>query len=139
MSPPPSRRLTRSVVLSPRLRWAVVFLVAAAVFVASVVAPPGDGGPTLGPFGLVGADKWLHAVAYAAVAGALAHALDPKLERAALGGFFGAFAYGFVVELAQWVAPTRQFDLFDAAANGVGAALGVGLWLVALAAVRRLG
>ncbi|WP_117594590.1 VanZ family protein [Haloprofundus halophilus] len=130
MSSAPPRTVARSTFLSPRLRWAAVLVVAGGVFAASVVTPPGDGVPTLGPFGLVGADKWLHAAAYAAVAGTLSHALAPRFRRAALGGFLGGSAYGFCVELVQAFVPARQFDLLDAAANGVGAALGVGLWLL---------
>ncbi|WP_224448816.1 VanZ family protein [Haloprofundus salilacus] len=139
MSSASSQTPARSSTLSLGLRWAAVLFVAGGVFVASVVTPPGDGVPTLGPFGLVGADKWLHAAAYAAVAGTLAHALTPSTERAAAGGFLGGAVYGLCIELVQWFIPARQFDLLDAAANGVGAALGAGLWLVAVAVIRQYG
>ncbi|KTG09120.1 hypothetical protein AUR64_15090 [Haloprofundus marisrubri] len=110
-----------------------VLLVAGSVFVASVITPPGDGVPTLGPFGLVGADKWLHAAAYAGVAASLSHALATRTRRAAVGGFLGGAVYGFCIELVQALVPARQFDLLDAAANALGAGVGVGMWAVTVA------
>ncbi|WP_224268114.1 VanZ family protein [Haloprofundus salinisoli] len=130
MAPAPSHTAARPSLLPPRLRWAAVVVVAGGVFVASVVTPPSDGVPALGPFGLVGADKWLHAAAYAVVAGTLSHALSTRVQRASLGGFVGGSVYGLGIELVQGLVPARQFDLLDAVANGVGAALGAGLWVV---------
>jgi VanZ family protein len=108
-----------------RLRVGLALLVVTAVFVASVVDPPGAGAPTR-LFGLP-ADKLLHAVAYAGVAGAVGYAaLDEHglAPRALLAVFLLAASYGFGIELVQAPLPARAFDLLDAAANAVGAAVG---------------
>lgn len=113
-----------------RLRYVLAVGVAAAVFVASVVNPPSTDGPTV-LFG-VGVDKWLHLLAYAALAGAVGYArLDEAgLDgRALLGVFLLVAVYGFGVEFVQAPLPARAFDLADAAVNALGAAVGTAPYL----------
>lgn len=113
-----------------RLRHALAAGVAALVLVASVVDPPSTGTPTV----LLGAgvDKWLHAVAYAGLAVTVGYARLGESEldgRTLLAVFLLVAAYGFGVELVQAPLPARSFDLADAAANAVGAALGTAPYL----------
>jgi len=113
-----------------RLRYALAVGVAAVVLVASLANPPATGGPTV-IFG-VGTDKWLHLLAYAGLASAVAYArLDAEglSGRALLGVFLLVAAYGFGVELVQSPLPARAFDLVDAAANALGAILGTAPYL----------
>ena len=56
-----------------RLRYTFVAVVAAVVLVSSI-SRPGATGTVTSPFGLVGADKWLYAFVYAALAAAIAYA-----------------------------------------------------------------
>jgi VanZ family protein len=111
-----------------RYRYALALGVALAVLAASVVDPPGSGGPTpLGPFGLLGADKYSHATAYLAVALSLGWARRAGTPRALLIVAAVATAYGAGIELVQAPLPARSFDLADAAANAVGAGIGTAL------------
>ena len=111
--------------LPRRLRYGLAVGVASAVFLASVVDPPATGAPST--FLGLPADKWLHAVAYAALAGAVGYAalgtgrLSP---RELFVVFCLAAGYGFAVELVQAPLPARAFDPTDAVANAVGAAAG---------------
>ena len=118
--------------VSTRTRWLVVALLAAVVLVASLV--PGGGRTLASPFGAFGADKWLHAIAYAAVAGAVTYA-----DGRALVGFLAAVAYGGVVELLQAGVPYRSASALDAVANGVGATVGAAVALAVVAASERYG
>lgn len=112
----------------PVVRWLAVALVAGVVLFASVTRPAGVGG-ALGPFGVLGIDKYLHALAYAALAGTLAYALaDAPVERVAVVVFLAAVGFGLGVELVQSALPYRTFSLRDAAANAVGATLAAVLW-----------
>lgn len=119
-----------------RARWGVVLLVASAIAVASVVTTPGTGVGAVGPLGVVGADKWFHAVGYAALTLALAGALDGRRppdgrrpRRTAAVATAGAVAYGAAIELVQGPLPTRACDPLDLAANALGAALAaLGWW-----------
>lgn len=122
-----SRRVPASV------RWLAVALVAGVILVASVlprstgVAPPAAPGP-VAP---VGADKWLHALAYAGLAGALlyAQAVTQRSPPWALAlALAVAVGFGLAVELVQAPLPTRRFELLDVVANGAGAALTVAVW-----------
>lgn len=108
------------------LRWLAVAVVAGGIFVASVLTPPSSGVPTLGPFGLVGFDKWLHTFAYAGLAVVLFVALVPqrKPERALLVAIAVAAVYGVGIELVQGPLPERSLDAADAVANTFGALVG---------------
>jgi len=116
-----------------RLRWTVALLVAVAIGVASVVSAPGGVG-SAGPLGLVHVDKWFHAAGYAALALALAAALDGggsrprRPHRTAATAAAVAVAYGAVVELVQGPLPTRASDPLDLAANAAGAVGAAVVW-----------
>jgi VanZ family protein len=106
-------------------RWLPVALVAAALLVGSLVRAPG-GGALRGPFGLVGGSLWLHAAGYAALALALAVALDAAdrpVWRAPLAVLLVATGYGAVIELLQAGVPYRRAQPIDLLANAVGAAV----------------
>lgn len=120
-----------------RLRWVGVALVAGVIFYSSVLDPPGSGLPALGPLGLFGIDKWLHALAYAALAATLASALaaDRPAATAAVLAAALAVAYGVGIEFVQAPLPERSFSVADMVADGVGAAVAVVCWC---GAVRRL-
>lgn len=131
------QREVRVPLLPARTRWALVALVAAIIFYASVLAVP-PSGPETGP---IGVDKFYHAGGYfglgLAVAYALVDAERPLAVRLAVV-FALPVVYGVGVEVAQAFVPVRAFDPIDALANAVGAALAVGAYAVAekLAVVR---
>ena len=115
----PTDRPTRHV-----WRW---FLVAG--YMAAIFAVSGGPGPNLPP-GL-GLDKVLHAGAYAAMAGLVVWAmtrgrLRDATGRALLAGVILAVAYGATDELHQAFVPGRQSDVFDLAADAIGALAAAG-------------
>lgn len=112
------------------LRWAAVAVVAGGIFYASVLDSPSSGLPAWGPLGLVRIDKWLHALAYAGLAGTLAVALAPgrKVWTVAVVAVLLATGYGVGIEFVQAPLPERYFSLADMAANGVGAGVGAVVW-----------
>ncbi|WP_323675375.1 VanZ family protein [Halorubellus sp. PRR65] len=112
-----------------RSRWLVVAALATVVLVASLV--PGGGRALASPFGVVRGDKWLHAVGYAVLAGAVTYA-----DGRAVVGVLAAVAYGALVELLQLGVPYRSASALDAVANGVGAVVGA---LAVVTAVRAYG
>lgn len=104
---------------------------ASIVFAASVVNPPSGGQPTAGPFGLVGADKWVHAIAYAVLTVLLAYALWASTFRLLVVVAVVASVYGVGIELVQSTLPFRTFDRLDAVANTLGVLVAsVSLWVV---------
>ncbi|WP_202932649.1 VanZ family protein [Halorussus salinus] len=118
------------------LRWLAVAVAAGGIFFASVLDPPSSGVPPVGPLGLLGFDKWLHALAYAGLAGALATALAPShgpaasrspAVTAALAGLL-AVGYGVGIEFVQAPLPERSFSVLDMAANATGAVVAVLGW-----------
>jgi VanZ family protein len=129
---------------SARRRWRVLAGVVTLVVVVASLLPPElflgpDTGATpdlRGPLGLVGLDKWLHALGYAVLAGTLvpAVAADRPGRRSLAGTVVVAFAVaagvGLGVELLQWPHPGRTASLVDAAANLVGAAVGAAVAVV---------
>jgi VanZ family protein len=101
------------------------------VFAASVVNPPSGGQPAVGPLGLVGADKWVHAIAYAVLTVLLAYALWATTFRLLVVVAVVASVYGLGIELVQSALPFRTFDRLDAAANTLGVLVaGLVLWVV---------
>jgi VanZ family protein len=104
-----------------RTRYVLVALVAGVVLVASVVETSGT--PSAGPFGIVGMDKWTHALAYAGVTATLAYA-SIENDRARLVLAIGlAVAFGIGIELVQWPIASRTASVADALADAVGACL----------------
>lgn len=110
-----------------RFRWLLVVVLAVVVFVGSVV-PVAGGETTLGPFGLIGADKYTHAFAYLCLGAALAFALAPRGRWvvAAVLAVVAASLYGGGIEVVQGFVG-RDPSLFDWAADILGAAVGVAL------------
>jgi VanZ family protein len=123
-------------VLPARVRWALVFAVAVAVLLASVVDT--GGAASWGPFGLVRSDKYVHALGYAGLAVAVAYAMAHRGSDLAVVAvaFSVAVAYGLGIELLQSGLAHRSASLADAAANATGAALAVGVWRVLVRRVR---
>ncbi|WP_158055534.1 VanZ family protein [Halorussus halophilus] len=123
------------------IRWSAVALVCGVVFYASVLASPTGGGPSVGPFGVFGLDKWLHGLAYAGLGAAVAYALqaDKHLPRAVGIAFVVAVAYGVFIEFAQAPIPERHFSVADMLADAVGAALGVVVFAGLFVVLERLG
>jgi VanZ family protein len=96
---------------------------------AAIFAVSGGPGPNLPP-GLSW-DKILHAGAYAVMAGLVTWAvtrgrLRDATGRALLAGFLVATAYGATDELHQAFVPGRQSDVFDLAADAIGALAAAG-------------
>ena len=122
-------------------RWLAVAAVAGVLFYGSVLDSPGAGLPSLGPFGLFGLDKWLHALGYAALAGALAVALAAhdrfrtRLVRIVALAVLLTVGYGVGIEIVQATIPERSFSVGDIVADVVGAGVGAVGWraLVGLA------
>ena len=160
-----ARRPTNADALRPPqwLRWAAVAVVAGGIFYASLLAAPDTGLPPLGPLGTFGMDKWLHALAYAGLAGTLAVALAPgrttgratttmratttgrtttaglSAVRVAVLALVLATGYGVGIEFVQAPLPKRYFSVVDMVANATGAVSGALGWRVGLGFVGRLG
>lgn len=108
------------------LRWSVVALAAATLFVASVVVEPsGTASDALGP----NWDTSLHAAGYAGLALVTAYATANWRRRPygrALAVLAIAIGYGVLIEFAQTTVPYRQFSPVDMAANAAGALVVLG-------------
>ncbi len=114
--------------LSWTVRYGLAVTWAAAVLVASLVDPPGTGPTPLGPFGLVGIDKYLHFFAYAGLAGLVGYAALARDARALLLAAAVGAGYGVGMELLQRPLPARSADPVDATVNAAGALAGVAVW-----------
>ena len=104
-------------------RWRLLLMVLAAFTAYHAFAPSPSA--IAGSFG----DKADHLAAFAAMASAAALA-GPATWRHAGSALAGLLAYGAFIEIVQALLPTRQADLADLLADGLGA-LG-GLLLVAV-------
>lgn len=127
----PARHLIGPVRAPLLPRWARVTLaagVAAGVLAGSVVPPPTGVEQAYGPFGLVEADKWSHALVYGVLTISVAYALLARSGERLLVAVVAAAAFGLAVEGLQYGVPWRSFDLADAAANAVGALVAAGGW-----------
>ncbi len=122
------RRTAKRLVGRPRVRAGLALLAAVAIVVGSLVPAPAGGGPSALPVALPGADKLVHALAYAVLTVVTAAAVSARDRRTLLGVAGLVVALGAGVELAQTFVPTRTGDAFDLLANAVGAAVGAGLW-----------
>lgn len=104
-----------------------VVLYMAIIFIASTTAPP-----VIETFDIWQADKVLHLSAYFFLGFLWERALYAFLQvqikkgytRMILSGFFISFLYGFFIEICQYFIATRDFSIFDMAANGIGGFLG---------------
>ncbi|EMA36190.1 VanZ family protein [Halococcus hamelinensis] len=110
-----------------RYRWLLVVVLAVVVLAGSVVPLPG-GETTLGPFGLVGADKYTHAFAYLCLGGALAFALAPGQRWVGVAALAVVVTslYGGGIEVVQGFVG-RDPSLLDWGADVLGAIVGVAL------------
>lgn len=101
-------------------RWLPVVVAAAAIYVVSVrPAPTGGGGGQT--FSLL-----LHVGAYAGLAAVMFRAV--RYRTGLRGAVVVACAvFGLLIEVQQYLLPTRYFSLMDAAANTVGAAMAAGI------------
>jgi VanZ family protein len=109
------------------LHWFAVAFVSGGILYASLLDSPSSGLAAFGPLGAFRTDKWLHALAYAALAGTLASALAPGRSPAAAAALAGLLAagYGVGIEFAQAPLAERYFSFADMAANATGAGLAV--------------
>lgn len=125
-------------VLPRPVRYAGALACAAVIAYASLTPSAGGGGFTL--LGIA-SDKWLHAVAYAGLSGALAYARladGNPLDRRSLLLVVGlAVGYGVALELVQAPLPARSLSAPDVVADAVGASAGAAVW--AVTAPRLLG
>lgn len=120
--------------VSQPVRWLLVLAVAAVVLYATVRPPPSGFGDMGGPLGLVGLDKWLHALGFGCLAAAIAYALVGRGWTAAavgLAAFSLAVGYGASIEWLQRSIPSHHADAFDVMADAVGAAVALLAWRVA--------
>lgn len=105
--------------------------VAGGIFYLSIVTvPPEQIAPKPG---FVPHDKWRHFPAYGAFGASLAYALTDygiALRRKVATEFFVALTYGIGIEAGQAFLPLRYFGIGDALANGIGAGLSLGWYLV---------
>jgi hypothetical protein len=118
-----------------------LLVVAALVFVGSVFPLPTTGGASdvalAGPLD-VGADKVVHAVSYAVIAGLAVWGTRVRGARADLSRLVAIVllvaAFGASIEVIQSVVPGRTASGGDALANTVGAVVGVvavlGWWVL---------
>jgi VanZ family protein len=116
--------------VNDRIQWSVVAVLAVGVLVASLL--PAEGASALGPFGVLGLDKWLHAVGYATLAGAVSLA-----DGRAIVGVLAAVAYGASIELLQLGVSYRSGSALDALANATGAVVGALAVVAVVDAYRR--
>ncbi|WP_416838623.1 VanZ family protein [Haloferax sp. DFSO52] len=106
----------------------VVLGYALVIFVASVLpTPPGGLAPT-GPFGVVGLDKWIHAVGYAGLGFGVAYASHARDGREIGTAVVAAGVFGACIEVVQAGLSYRTFSLWDMGANVLGALVGGVLW-----------
>lgn len=92
---------------------------------------PSSGLPTHRLLDLLSIDKWAHLVFYAVESYLLLHALSSKSKestflnkKSMLAVLFGSIL-GLVIEMFQWISPSRHFDYFDIIANIIGCITGV--------------
>ena len=109
-------------------RW-VAIVACAAVVIGSVVGPPAALGADVAGVGL---DKWAHVAGTAVLAVAVA-ATRRAEGRDLLVVAAAVVALGAAIEGVQAPLAHRTASLADAAANGVGAVLGVAGWRLATA------
>jgi VanZ family protein len=126
--------------LVPRwLRLAGVVAVAATILYYSVFTPPGSGVIRMGPFGVFPYSTWLHVLAYAGLAVALAYAFQDSAWRARsvlLIVVLLTVGYGGSIELLQSTLAGRTASVGDLLTNAVGAGVAAACWWVVTRRVR---
>lgn len=101
------------------LYWVPLALYAGLVLFLSLL--PDSGGPSYGW------DKAHHFVAYAIMSLLFVRAVGRLSIRTAITAVLAATLFGIGVEFLQSLTSTRHTDAYDALANGLGAATGVGV------------
>ena len=110
------------------LRWLMAVAVAAVIYAASSLPIPVGAGPGIPHF-----DKVVHFVSYGVLALFCFRALWSNADRAPttwilLVGMIMATIYGALMEFHQGFIPTRDFDVYDMIANGLGASAATMAW-----------
>ncbi|MFH5802208.1 VanZ family protein [Haladaptatus sp. CMAA 1911] len=107
-----------------QVRWLPAVVIAVAIFVMSV-APRAPGEALIGPFGLMGLDKYGHAFAYCCLAGTVTFALVPRDRwvTTIVLSIAVVSLYGGGVEIIQGVVG-RDLSVFDWIADILGAIVG---------------
>lgn len=107
-----------------RVRWLPAVVLAVVILLVSV-APRGPGEAMLGPFGLIGRDKYAHTFAYCCLAGAVTFALVPRDRwvTTIVLSIVAVSLYGGGVEIIQGFVG-RDLSIFDWAADILGATVG---------------
>jgi VanZ family protein len=129
---------TEAMVVPPRSRWITVVLVAAAIFLVSVIpipeSVPDDGGG-------VPTSVLFHFIGYAVLAAVLCFALFTRWRPLSANAFslLGASFYGVLIECVQYPIPYRSFSHLDMLINSVGALCGVLVFNLLLALSEQRG
>lgn len=124
--------MVRVPLVSLRLRVALVFLLGTIIVVYSIIPLPRTLF-TLGPFGVLPIQSYLHFIAYATLGTSLAFVfLDAPYPNIyiLLAVFSIAFVFGLFMELVQLQLPYRHFSYTDIGMNASGTALAVLLFRV---------
>lgn len=117
--------------LSSRVRYGIVVVVAGVILLASVVKPTPDP-VSYGPFGVIETDKWRHGIGYAAFTAVFAYAYVAPVQtdrRRLLSSVSVVVVFGVGMELVQWRIPYRTLSAVDATANAIGAGVLAALWV----------
>ncbi len=107
-----------SLVTANTFRW--LFVVSLLVTTIACLLPGDHINPNVGQF-----DKWLHGLAWCAIAFCSTSAL--ALHARARWLAIALFSWSFGVELAQHFVPMRAFEWADLLANGGGVLVGISL------------
>lgn len=135
----------RAIFTSNWVRYGMVLVVAGGITVFSVAhgtgsianpaafcKQPGVICLTTGPFGVIGADKWLHGIAYALLTATLVFAFVTPVQtnhrnRLVLAVCL-AVVFGICLEFVQGPIPHRTMSGLDAIADAIGACLLAAVW-----------
>jgi len=105
----------------PRLWFWFGVLLVASIILLSLISPP-----STVSLSLFASDKISHAVAYGVLMGWFIQIFQNPVARLILGVMFIGLGVG--LEFLQGLVPTRQFEVFDMAANAAGVVMA---WLLA--------
>lgn len=125
-------------VVSKRIRYGVVVIVAVVILLLSIQEPTGTG-VYYGPFGVIRRDKWSHAIGYAILTATIAYAfvapvspISTDHRRRLAFSVCLAVVFGVCVELIQWPIPYRTASEMDAFADFIGSCLVAVVWWVGM-------
>ena len=110
-----------------RLGSRLLLALAVVALVSASLVPGGPGGDhALGPFGLVGADKWSHAMGYAGITLLALRSFEARREAVLVVALL-VLDLGIALEIGQSFVPGRMTEFGDLLADAVGVVVGVGL------------